>query len=72
MAFEIRILAQTEKTLPNEAGRFRSVIETRFMVGTDGPFVVQQDEATFDPAQQTALISAKAALVSATRQTFGG
>lgn len=72
MAGDIKILSQSEKTVPNDAGKFRLVIETRFMVGNDGPFAVQQDEATFDPQLQQTLVSAKAAALTAARGAFGG
>lgn len=72
MADDIKILGTKEEQRPNDAGRFRPVIETRFMVGQDGPFCVQQDEATFDPGVQQQMIEAKAAAQRALRAGFGG
>ncbi|MBZ5560171.1 MAG: hypothetical protein LAO77_23180 [Acidobacteriia bacterium] len=67
MADEIRVVTQVERQAPDDAGRFRKVIETTFYVGKDGPFKVDQDETTFDPAVQRAMIEAKAALVRGVR-----
>ena len=67
MLDDVKILSQKETQKPDDAGRYRPVIETMFKVGDDGPFYVCQDEATFDGAKQRALIEAKADAVRATR-----
>lgn len=72
MADGIRILSQSGASAVNDAGKFVPVIRTRFMVGPDGPFTVDQDEATFDPDQQAALVNAKAQLILRARGAFGG
>lgn len=71
MADEVRILGTTEEQQPNDAGRFRPVMVTRFMVGQDGPFRVSQEEATFDPAVAQQMIDVKAAQVRALRAGYG-
>jgi hypothetical protein len=67
MDADITILDQQEKQLPDVAGKFRLVVVTRFLVAKDGPFSVQQEEASFDPAVQQQMIQQKAALVRAAR-----
>lgn len=68
MPDDIRILSTTEAQRPDDAGRYRTTIVTRFTVGADGPFEVTQPEATFDPAIQTQKMNEKAELVRALRR----
>lgn len=72
MLTDVKILTQAEKMKPNDAGRYRAVIETTFMVGADGPFYVAQEEDGFDPARQTMLIEQKANAVRTLRASVTG
>jgi hypothetical protein len=67
MPNDVRVVLQRETMKADAAGRWRAVIETQFMVGDDGPFYVCQDEATFDPATQAAMVNNKADAVRASR-----
>lgn len=64
---DIRIVAQKEDTKFLQGGQTQRVITTLFMIGTDGPYSVSQPEDGFDPAQQHALILAKAGKLQAAR-----
>jgi len=67
MLDDVKILGQIEKMRPDDAGRYRAVIETTFRVGDDGPFYVCQPEDGFDNARQMQLIEAKADAVRTVR-----
>lgn len=72
MADNVRIVSTKEEQRPNPAGKFRPVIETTFMIGDDGPFRVNSDEDTFDPANHAQLIAAKVASVRGIRGAVEG
>lgn len=70
MAAEIKRLGQMERSKVDERGQYRDVVEVSFMVGSDGPFVVDVPKESYEVETVRAMVQEYADRVTGVRTHF--